>query len=65
VNGPSKADRESLALGRHPKVLKIIAEARARLAAGRGLSHEEVVRALLPKRTRRKRSKSRRVRSAR
>lgn len=42
-------DRESLALSCSPQFLRIVAEARARFAAGRKLSLDEVKRAFLPK----------------
>ena len=44
-------DRESLLLSQHPEFLAIIARSRAELAAGRGLSLEEIKRAALPKRS--------------
>lgn len=43
-------DRETLALSCNPEFLRIVADARARFAAGRKLSLDEVKRAFLPKR---------------
>ena len=54
------ADWELNGLGQHPEFLKLIAAARARFAAGRKLSLEEMKRAVLPRRSlkRRKRATS-------
>jgi hypothetical protein len=49
------ADRESRALSQHPDFLELIARSRADLAAGRTLSLEEMRRAVLPKRSVKKR----------
>jgi antitoxin (DNA-binding transcriptional repressor) of toxin-antitoxin stability system len=50
-------DRESLALSQHPKFLRIIARARAQLAAGRTLSLAAMKRAVLPRSSSRRRRK--------
>jgi PHD/YefM family antitoxin component YafN of YafNO toxin-antitoxin module len=41
-------DRESLALSTNPEFLAIIERARAEMASGRKLSHDEMKRAVLP-----------------
>ena len=51
-------EREVLRLGRNPEFRRIIAEARARFAAGRKLSLEEFERLVLPKRSSRKTPKT-------
>jgi hypothetical protein len=58
--GKKKTDWELNELGQHPEFLKLIAAARARFAAGRKLSLEEMKRAVLPQRLpkRRKRATS-------
>jgi antitoxin (DNA-binding transcriptional repressor) of toxin-antitoxin stability system len=50
-------DRESLALSQHPKFLRIIARARAQLAAGRTLSLAAMKREVLPRSSSRRRRK--------
>jgi|ERR1044071_2871667 PHD/YefM family antitoxin component YafN of YafNO toxin-antitoxin module len=48
-------DRESLALSSHPEFLKIVAKSRRQFAAGKTMSLEEMRRAVLPRRTAKKR----------
>jgi antitoxin (DNA-binding transcriptional repressor) of toxin-antitoxin stability system len=48
-------DRESLTLSHHPEFLELIAKSRAEFAAGRKLSLAEMRRAVLPKRSAKKR----------
>lgn len=58
-----RAESEVTALGRNPEFLKLLVAARARFAAGRKLSLDEVKRAVLPGRPakRKKRSAVRKV----
>jgi len=50
-------DREVLYLGRNPEFVRLIDEARARLAAGQKLSFDQMKKAILPKRSRKAKSK--------
>jgi len=65
VKRTKAVDREVRYLGRHPEFLRIIAEARARFAAGRKLSLDEVKRAVLAKRSPKAGSKRSTARKAR
>jgi len=48
-------DRESIALSSHPEFLKLIAQSRLDFARGRKLSLDEMKRAVLPRRSPKKR----------